>query len=92
MRQSITPYLQKLHFLPRRFRVDFKVCLIVNKCINNQAPECLKSMSLRQDIDSDKRTTQDYDRTGLRTVSAENLRCKCRSFRYAPSCLEEIST
>ena len=37
--KSITPYLQKLYFLPIKFRVDFKVCLMVYKWINNQAPE-----------------------------------------------------
>ena len=81
--QSITSFLQKLHFLPIKFRVDFKVCLMVYKCLNNQAPEYLKCMLLSQNIDCDKRTRQDYDRTGLRIPPVEKLRYKCRSFRYA---------
>ena len=40
-------------------------------------------MLLRQDIGFEKRTRQDYNRTGLRTPPVENLRYKCRSFRYA---------
>ena len=31
----------------------------------------------------DKRTRQDYDRTGLRIPPVEKLRCKCKSFSYA---------
>ena len=40
--QSITPFLQKVYFLPIKLRVDFTVCLMVYRCINNQAPEYLK--------------------------------------------------
>ena len=47
--ESITPYLQKLHFLPVKFRILFKVALLVFKCINNLAPSYLQSLlSLRQ--------------------------------------------
>ena len=56
---------------------------MVYKCINNQAPEYLKCMLLRQNTDCDKRTRQDYDRTGLRIPPLEKLRYKFRSFRYA---------
>ena len=44
---------------------------MVYKCINNQAPEYLKCMLFRQHNDSDKRTRQDYDRTGLRIPPAK---------------------
>ena len=43
-RQSITPYLQKLHFLPVRFRIMYKISMIVFKCINNLAPTYLSSL------------------------------------------------
>jgi len=56
---------------------------MVYNCINNQVPEYLKWVLLRQDTESEKRTRQDYDRTGLRTPPVEKLRYKCRSFRYA---------
>ena len=62
---------------------------MVYKCINNEAPEYLKCMLLRQNTDSDKRTRQDYDRTGLRTPRVEKLKYKSRSFRNAcPSSLK----
>ena len=44
MKESITPYLKKLHFLPIRFRIKFKLALLVFKCINNLAPDYLKSL------------------------------------------------
>ena len=40
-------------------------------------------MLLFQNTDSDKRTRQDYDRTGLRVPPVEKLKYICRSFRFA---------
>ena len=64
--QSITPFLQELYFLQINFIIDFKVCLMVYKCINNLVPDYLKCMLLHQNTDADKRTRQDYHRTSLR--------------------------
>ena len=36
--QPISPYLKELHFLPVRFRIKYKIVLLVFKCINNLAP------------------------------------------------------
>ena len=85
-----THFLQKLYFLQTRFRVGFKVCLVVYKCTNNQAPEYLQCMLLRKDNDSDNRTRQDYDRTGLRIPPVEKLRYKSRSFIYAAAVVWNI--
>ena len=41
---SVVPYLKKLHFLPVRYRIRFKICLLVFKCINNVAPNYLKDL------------------------------------------------
>ena len=65
--------LQKLYFLPITFSVDFKVCFMVYKCLNNQVPEYFKCMLLSQNTDCDKRTRQDYDRTGVRIPPVEKL-------------------
>ena len=54
---------------------------MVYSSINNQAPEYLKCMLLRQDTESEKRTWQDYDRTGLRTPVVKKY--KCRNVRCA---------
>ena len=37
----ITPYLCKLHILPVKFRVRFKICLIAFKIVRGKAPEYL---------------------------------------------------
>ncbi len=38
------PYLKLLHFLPVRFRIKFKISLLVFKCINTLAPGYLKDL------------------------------------------------
>ena len=37
----ITPVLRTLHWLPVSFRVRFKICVLVYKCLNNLAPKYL---------------------------------------------------
>jgi exonuclease III len=49
-RESITPYLEKLHFLPVRWRIRFKIALLVFKCINNLAPNYLKNLIHLRDV------------------------------------------
>jgi len=49
-RESVTPYLKKLHFLPVRWRIKFKIALLVFKCINNLAPDYLKNLIYLRDI------------------------------------------
>jgi len=54
----ITPILQKLHWLPVRQRIHFKILLITYKSINDMAPEYLceldsiKSSSLKLRLSS----------------------------------------
>ena len=43
-RVSITPYLRECHFLPVKARVDFKLCMLVYKCLNNMGPTYLTSL------------------------------------------------
>ena len=59
-RQPITPYLKEIHFLPVRYRICYKIALLVFKCLNNIAPKYLadllalrdtKRHSLRMDND-----------------------------------------
>ncbi|XP_029958222.1 uncharacterized protein LOC115396479, partial [Salarias fasciatus] len=45
-RAHITPALQSLHWLPVRFRIDFKVLLLVFKCLNGLAPSYLADLFL----------------------------------------------
>ena len=50
LKEPISPYLKKLHFLPVKFRIKFKVALSVFKCINNLGPEYLKNLIQLRDI------------------------------------------
>ena len=53
----ITPVLKTLHWLPLQFRITFKICLLVHKCIHGCAPSYLTELiSLRHNA-HDLRTT-----------------------------------
>lgn len=39
--EHITPTLEKLHWLPVSFRIDFKILLLTYKALNNLAPQYL---------------------------------------------------
>ena len=36
-------YLKELHFLPIKFRIQYKICLLCFKCLNHIAPQYLKN-------------------------------------------------
>ena len=42
--EHITPVLIKLHWLPIKFRIQFKVLLLVYKAINGLAPKYIKEL------------------------------------------------
>ncbi len=42
--EHITPVLQKLHWLPVRYRIEYKVLLLVFKCLYGDAPCYLKEL------------------------------------------------
>lgn len=43
-REHVTPYLNKAHFLPVKFRIKFKLCLLVYKALNRIAPDYMTEM------------------------------------------------
>uniref|UniRef100_A0A3P9JT56 Reverse transcriptase domain-containing protein n=1 Tax=Oryzias latipes TaxID=8090 RepID=A0A3P9JT56_ORYLA len=43
-RDHITPILRSLHWLPVSFRIDFKILLLVFKCLNGLAPPYLSEL------------------------------------------------
>ena len=45
-REHITPVLKSLLWLPVRFRIDFKVLLLVFKCLNGLGPSYLSDLLL----------------------------------------------
>ena len=46
----ITPALIRLHWLPVQFRIEFKVAMLVYKCINGTAPQYLKDLTINREI------------------------------------------
>ena len=81
-RESITPFLQKLHFLPMRYRSEFKTNLITYKCLNDRAPQYLKSLLLLRINDSLVVTRKDSDKTWLNQHSIEKTNYKSRGYQY----------
>ena len=43
-RLSITPYLKKVHVLPVKYRMKYKISLLVYKCFNDLAPVYIKDL------------------------------------------------
>uniref|UniRef100_A0A3B3H962 Reverse transcriptase domain-containing protein n=1 Tax=Oryzias latipes TaxID=8090 RepID=A0A3B3H962_ORYLA len=46
-REHITPVLKSLHWLPVRFRIDFKILLMVYKCFYGLGPDYLNDILLK---------------------------------------------
>ena len=82
-RNPITPFLQKLHFLPIVYRSEFKLNLLIYKCFNNQAPDYLKNLLLPRLNDSKVVTRKDKDTSWLNYHLIEKLVYKNRGFRHA---------
>jgi ribonuclease P/MRP protein subunit RPP40 len=49
-REPIMPYLKRLHFLPVKYRIKFKVALLVFKCLNGFAPEYMHELISAREI------------------------------------------
>ena len=78
---SISPYLKKLHFLPVLYRIQFKVALLVFKCINNLAPKYLKDLiSLRDTKRMSMRLDDDF--FILKTLRQPNFSKTDAAFQY----------
>ena len=58
--RSITPYLKKLHFLPVEFRIKYKLCLLVFKCVQGLAPQYLTDLLKERVTDSRLRSSDDF--------------------------------
>ena len=43
-KDHVTPLLFKLHWLPIKFRIDYKIALLCYKCLNNAAPIYLQNL------------------------------------------------
>ena len=87
---SITPYLQKLKFLPMSYRSQFKTNLLVYKILNNQGRSYLKPLlKLHKSL---RKTRKNNDLTCLDKFSINDLNEKERSFSHsAPNIWNRLS-
>ena len=87
---SITPYMKKLHFLPVRFRIKFKLCLLVFKCINDLAPSYLKDLIILREVKR-RSSRLDNDFFLLKVPPCPNFSKSQGAFSYvAPKMWNEI--
>ena len=71
-RDSPSPLMHKLHWLPVRERINFKVCLYIFKCLEGSAPEYLINLiSLRQPHTGPV-TRSSMDKTQITTYVGRN--------------------
>ena len=42
--EHMSPILQQLHWLPVKFRIDFKILMLTYKVLNNQAPDSISEL------------------------------------------------
>ena len=78
---SATECLKTLHWLPVRLRIKYKIIVTVFKCINNQAPEYLKSLLARP---KGSRATRSSDDTSLLIIPPTKMKTFAdRSFSVA---------
>ena len=59
-RLSLTPYFMKLHILPIDYRIKYKVCLLVYKCIHGSAPSYLSDLISHNVVCSSLRSSSDF--------------------------------
>ena len=79
----ITPVLKDLHWLPVRQRIDYKIILMVFKCLNGYAPEYLSDL-----------ITPHAPSRALRTADLHLLKLpgKTRLKTYGDRCFEVVGT
>ena len=88
--EPITPYLKRLHFLPVKFRIKFKIALLVFKCLNNLAPKYLSSL-VKLRIPGRYSVRLDSDYYLLETAASKNIKRAEGAFSFiAPRIWNEL--
>ena len=73
--EHITPSFIRLHWLPIKFRINFKIAMLCFKCIHGHAPSYLKSMVANKKTStynlrsSTSIQLEDYSRRSKKTLS-----------------------
>ena len=75
-RQHITPYMKQLHWLPIKYRIQFKILLITFKTFHGKAPQYINCLL------SELRSTR-FDNKKLSIPTVKLKRTGTRAFSYA---------
>ena len=81
----ITPWLKQLHFLPMEYRTQYKICLLVYKCLNNKnnSPQYLTELINLREPKINHSLRKDNDKTLLEFGPLEKQNYKSRGFSCA---------
>ena len=82
-RDSATEMLRELHWLPIRYRILYKLSLLVYKCMNNIGPAYLKELLTSKTAPRTLRSAE-LSLLGIPRVETETL--GKRAFEYAAPC------
>ena len=82
--EHITPYLKQLHFLPIDYRIEFKICLLIYKCLyNDNAPLYLTELINTKKPNKHWNLRTDLDRSLLAHNQIVKQKYKTRGFSHA---------
>ena len=94
------PYLKRLHFLPVKFCIKFKIALLTHKCLHGYAPTFLKNLINSRSVSARYSLPVNDDDGLLQTITSFNFARSKSIFSYAfpkvwnslPLSLVEIET
>ena len=67
------PHLKSLHFLPVKFRIEFKIALLTLKCLHGYAPTYLKNLINFRSVSERYSLRVNDDNRLLQTVTSLNF-------------------
>lgn len=80
-RDPSAPLLKQLHWLPIKERIDYKLALLVYKCLNNTAPQYLSNLVKTPPVS--KYNLRSHNDKTLLQVPRTNTKAAERSFSFA---------
>ena len=90
--KSITPYLKKAHILPVKYRIVYKLCLLVFKCLFKLVPEYLCTLLKKRETNRLLRSAADT--TFMETEYPEGTIAysMCKEWNKLPQIIRESTT
>ena len=83
LRMHMLPYLKSLHFLPVKFRIEFKIALLTHKCRHGYAPTYSKNLINSPSVSERYSLRVNDDNWLLQTVTSLNFARSQSMFSYA---------